>query len=204
MWVQYFTESFGVYWDYSICLAYWICGKAMPVSLVPSHSYSPPICLLLELPLFSFEVMEALAAHGPTEEQLFHRLVCCIGTIFHKHLPHIYSSSVLPLRVRIMKPPHFTETIHYSPWILWTGTVHNLYLLHHRHSTLSSPGQISICPILALSCKPLSWRLFPSASTEDKTVWASTHYAAQLTRLKSVSCDCFQYSHRTVKTPPQY
>lgn len=96
--MQYFTKSFGVYWDYSICLAYCICGKAMPVSLVPSHSYSPPICLLLELPLFSFEVMEALAAHGPTEEQqLFRRLVCCHWDHFPQASPtYLQFISVAP------------------------------------------------------------------------------------------------------------
>lgn len=57
-----------MWWDYSISLAYRICGKAMAVSLVPSYSCSAPICLLLELPLFSFEVIGALTAQGPSEE----------------------------------------------------------------------------------------------------------------------------------------
>lgn len=49
-------------------LAYWIYGKAMSVSLVPSYLCTPPICLLLELPLFSIKVMGALT-HGSSEGQ---------------------------------------------------------------------------------------------------------------------------------------
>lgn len=69
VWVQCFTESFGMQWDYSICLTHRIYGKAMPVSLFPSYSCSPPICCLLELPLFSFDIMEVLTTHGPSEGQ---------------------------------------------------------------------------------------------------------------------------------------
>lgn len=129
----------------------------MPVSLVPSYSYSPPIRLLLKLPLFSFEVMEALAAHGPTEEQqLFHRLVCCHWDHFPQASPtYLQFISVAPSCQNHEAPTLYGNnplfTLHLAP-----GTVHNLYLLHLRHSTLSSPGQISICPTLALSCKPLS------------------------------------------------